>query len=511
MLLPALLALAPLSGAGQQRRLLPIPDVPGYVALKGDFHLHSINSPDSDLALPDRVASLAAEGLEFVAATDHNFITDYGPAIARLGVERFISAAPGLEMTTFEMGHFNGYPLHFDPGRTRGGVFDWTGRTPQELFDQLRVTLAPRGEGAEKPIVQVNHPRDGFLGYFNSFSVDPDTGDPGVPPGLRGVFTPYGDEFQPEAFSWDFDAYELANGKRLEILHTFRVPDPLPPGDYPDPQPVPGEIVTDDEGKALFPGQVEDWFVLLNRGLRPTAMGNSDSHGILFEEPGFARSMVYVGEGKDAQGAFTPGDVLQGIRQHNVVVTNGPFLELVVDDQRIGSDVTGSSPVARVRVRAPDWAPVDRLKVYLGGELISDEPIPPESKTSYEAVFTLTPERDDFVVAEVTGSASMFPVLSMREFESLDADVILRALGAGIDLSALNPSGALQPSKTFVVTPYAITNPVWIDADGDGTWEPRLPEPPSRAGLRRPAPRDPAREAPPPDVREAFRRLEEAP
>ncbi|HWM84832.1 MAG TPA: carboxypeptidase regulatory-like domain-containing protein, partial [Kofleriaceae bacterium] len=38
----------------------------GWIA--GDFHLHSVNSPDSELGLPERVASLAAEGLEFAAA-----------------------------------------------------------------------------------------------------------------------------------------------------------------------------------------------------------------------------------------------------------------------------------------------------------------------------------------------------------------------------------------------------------------------------------------------------------
>jgi hypothetical protein len=472
----------------------------GWIA--GDFHLHSANSPDSDLALPERVASLAAEGLEFAAATDHNFITDYGPTIARLGLERFISAVPGLEMTTFEMGHFNGYPLRVDPGRTRGGVFDWTGRRPQELFDQLRIDLAPTGEGADPPIVQVNHPRDGFLGYFNSYHLDPDTGDPGVPPGLRGVFTPFGDEFQPDAFSWDFDAIEISNGKRLELLHTFRAPDPLPPGDYPDPQPVPGEVLVDTDGNAVFPGQVEDWFVLLDRGMRATAMGNSDSHGILFEEAGFARSFIWVGEGKDEQGAFTSRDVVAGIRAHRAIATNGPFIDLTVDDVPIGGDVQGSAPIAKVRVRAPDWAPVDRLRIYMSGRVVADQAIPAASATDYEVAFTLDPERDDWVVAEATGSKSMFPVISMREFESLDADVILRALGAGIDLSGLSIIGGLQPDKTFEVTPHAITNPVWIDFDGDGRWDPRLAPPPAprrRSSVDRAAP----------DVREVFGRLKD--
>src|SRR5262249_31765204 len=94
-------------------------DTSGYVA--ADLHLHSVNSVDSELGLDDRVMSIAGEGLEFVAATDHNYITDYGPTIAKLDLQDWLTAVPGLELTTFEMGHFNGYPLRVGPGNLRGG------------------------------------------------------------------------------------------------------------------------------------------------------------------------------------------------------------------------------------------------------------------------------------------------------------------------------------------------------------------------------------------------------
>ena len=44
----------------------------------------------------------------------------------------------GVELTTFEMGHFNAYPLAIDKGSTRGGEFRWANQPPQALFDTMR-------------------------------------------------------------------------------------------------------------------------------------------------------------------------------------------------------------------------------------------------------------------------------------------------------------------------------------------------------------------------------------
>ena len=159
-------------GAGQfataQMSLQRSFSTPGWIA--GDFHVHSGPSTDSGLPIADRVASCAAEGLDVAVATDHNYITDYAPVIAAQKLDQWLLGIPGMELTTFEMGHFNGYPLKVDPGSTRGGEFVWAKQPPQKLFDQLRqLAIDPTNS-----IVQINHPRQQVLGYFAQFFVDAD-------------------------------------------------------------------------------------------------------------------------------------------------------------------------------------------------------------------------------------------------------------------------------------------------------------------------------------------------
>ena len=103
------------------------------------------------------------------------------------------------------------------------------------------------------------------------------------------------------------------------------------------------------------------------------------------------------------------------------------------------------------------------------------------------------------LIAEATGTDNMFPVSSPVEFPPLDATVIITAVSAGLDLSALPIASNLKPITQHVATPYAITNPIWIDADGNGTWTP--PEAPL---ARKPGPPRPR-----PDVRTQFAELPE--
>ena len=49
-------------------------------------------------------------------STDHNFVVDYQPVIAKLGIQKFINSAVGIELTTIDRGHFQGYPLERQPG-----------------------------------------------------------------------------------------------------------------------------------------------------------------------------------------------------------------------------------------------------------------------------------------------------------------------------------------------------------------------------------------------------------
>lgn len=466
----------------------------GWIA--GDFHVHSQPSTDSGLPIDQRVASCAAEGLEVAVATDHNYVTDYAPVIASTGLDPWLLGIPGMELTTFEMGHFNGYPLKVDPGSTRGGEFVWQAQPPAKLFEQLRMLAIDPNNS----IVQVNHPRQTVLGYFAQFYVDPDTAEPYTPTGLMGLFAPYGDEFKPSNFSYDFDAIELITGRRIEDVHTYRAPNPLPPGPFPDPQPVAGQIVVGKDGHALYPGVVETWMTMLDRGHKATGMGTSDSHHLLGDEPGYARTLLYVGHGKDVPGGFSRQDVIDAIKNHHAIATNAPFIDMHVGDAMIGDTVVKSGQVdVKITVDSPSWGKANHLVVYASeGQIIADMPI---TGTHVDTTVSFTPTKDSWVVAEVTGTDNMFPVLTPTEFPPLDATIIINALTQGLnglDLSSLPISNPIKPVRVHTSTPYAITNPIWIDVDGNG-WTPPGPPLPTK----RVAP------AAPPDVRTQFDSLPE--
>jgi hypothetical protein len=474
--LDKMITLGPGELAGVEAQLTRSYKTDGWIA--GDFHVHSQPSTDSGLPIDQRVTSCAAEGLDVAVATDHNYITDYAPVIADSGLDPWLLGIPGMELTTFEMGHFNGYPLKVDPGSTRGGEFVWAKQPPAKLFDQLRqLSVDPTNS-----IVQVNHPRQQVLGYFAQFFIDPATAEPYTPTGLMGIFAPYGDEFAPSNFSYAFDAIELITGRHIEDVHTYKAPNPLPPGPFPDPQPQPGQVVVGKDGVPLYPGVVETWFTMLDRGLQATGMGTSDSHHLLGDEPGYARTLLYVGQGKDVPGGFSRDDVVAAIKSHHAIATNAPFLNMHIGTAMIGDTIVQSGRIdIAITCDSPSWAQADHLTVYTnGGTVIADMPI---TGPHVSTTVSFTPTQDSWVVAEVTGTQNMFPVLTPTEFPPLDATIIINALFAGVnglDLSGLPSANPIKPLRVHISTPYAITNPIWIDVDGNGWNPPKTPLPQKR-------------------------------
>jgi hypothetical protein len=109
-------------------RLARVIDTPGFVS--SDFHVHGINSADSRVSHRKRVLQFAGEGVENVVMTDHHSHTDLVPTIAALSMQDFLTSTVGEEITTFDYGHFNAYPLGIDPARPSGGSTDWARAAP---------------------------------------------------------------------------------------------------------------------------------------------------------------------------------------------------------------------------------------------------------------------------------------------------------------------------------------------------------------------------------------------
>ena len=192
-------------------------DTRGYVS--ADFHIHSGKSFDSSLPLTDRVASFAAEGVEVMVSTDHDYITDYTPIIDNLELGAELNSIVGNELTggipvpadptqdgtVFPegIGHWNAWPLSVIPNNRRNGAPPDEFITPGTAIDRLRgmdslVLLGKTPDTAEigdwlpaiqagqagtvgellppdEDVVMFNHPRAGFagtvvIGMFNSLS-----------------------------------------------------------------------------------------------------------------------------------------------------------------------------------------------------------------------------------------------------------------------------------------------------------------------------------------------------
>lgn len=561
-------------------------DTTGY--LNGDFHMHARGSIDSGLSFDDRVISIAAEGLETVVSSDHNHVSDYLPYIARNGLRPWLNSVVGVELTTFEFGHFNAFPMNYDVGSINGGAVPWQSLPPQQIFDELRKhgTISP-----EETIIQVNHPRDTIMGYFSQYNVDPFTSeatltfqDPsvtGVDKIMATISTPSGPSFMRDCrsegescrgtekfestLSWDFDAIEVFNGKHLELLKHYRVPYPAsvggadgwpqhavdqiidttcadefgaeltqfctdntipaadceaPLADHPtsawcsfDTQALfaryPQGSVLCDGDTVAFPGGLDDWYNTLNyprtfiRGdatpapaepvyKRYTATGNSDSHtaGVPnFTQPGSPRNFFYVGY--DDPTKFKPADLVKAMTQHRNIISNGPFAFMKIGEASIGDEIAIANPRVDVEVvvRAAKWVGASRFRIIKNGEaaVVDDDATPTvhefqlDEGGEYRTTVSLTVDKDSWLVLEVEGDNSLFPVYTPQEIPEVNFEAAIGSIagtlgfGGGVD--------GLAPETTFPLTPFAFTNPIWLvydrPGDSDGAFTPPAPSAPS--------------------------------
>jgi hypothetical protein len=193
---------------------------------------------------------------------------------------------------------------------------------------------------------------------------------------------------------------------------------------------------------------IEDWLHLLNRGFFFPLTGSSDSHGIDGSEPGYSRTYVYYAGEKGSQ--LDQASVVQAIKEGRSFSSNGPIIDLLVNDTcRSGDTCPDGDGVVDVRIRAQNasWVAVDELRLIVNGER---RDVPFTRKPGQPLDMTLEVqillEEDAYVVLEALGKSSLYPVTQTS--------------------SATNEWGAILP--------YALTNPVFVDVDQNGTFDPPL-------------------------------------
>jgi len=126
--------------------------------------------------------------------------------------------------------------------------------------------------------------------------------------------------------------------------------------------------------------------------------------------------------------------IADAVRRGALYLTSGPLLSVTQDGASvIGANLQGAEQQVSIRIDAAPWVAVEDLNIYVNGRLRHTR------KVSAGGVYseTIHLRRDSVVVVEVMGPAT--PVYAK-----------------------------LLPG----LEPIALTNPIYVDADGDGRWQP---------------------------------------
>ncbi len=183
-----------------------------------------------------------------------------------------------------------------------------------------------------------------------------------------------------------------------------------------------------------------DWLSLWLQGEPRTATANSDSHrlGTVVALP---RTWVRVAD--DRVAALDAGAFVAALREGAAIGSTGPFVDARLEGVGPGGIFRGPRGTLTVEVRAAPWVPVSTLRVWRNAEVLLERPIARDQRVE----LPLELEADALIWIEVFGAP-------------------------GETYAAIAPG----------FTPLAFTNPIRVDADGDGHWTaPGLPEPPPPA------------------------------
>jgi hypothetical protein len=346
-----------------EARIARVLDTSGFVS--SDFHVHGMRSADSRVSDLHRVEAYSAEGVENVIMTDHHVHTDLRPAIRKAGLRHLLTATIGEEITSFDYGHWNAYPMLIDrhsPHATfsadgsrqlSGGSTDWAKAAPPgqdfPAYGALNATpaeiLALATTGAlstPDTAIQINH----ISSHFQPLKIDTSL----VPP--RDLMT------------------DLERARR-RLPSTGAVPNLFQ--HYPALELWNGNARSHQAEFLLQ--RIGIWMNHLNQGLRTTFIADTDSH--TFTDLNSAGARTWTASPTDAPSAIHGGDVAAAVWAGKAVGGQGVYVQtrlLATDgsgdvaDLSLGGDTSmtdaAGNVVLEIRVQSPAWAGWDRVEVY---------------------------------------------------------------------------------------------------------------------------------------------------
>ena len=226
----------------------------------------------------------------------------------------------------------------------------------------------------------------------------------------KGLDVYFGTVAKKDEWSWDFDSYEVLN-------ENYQL------------------------GWTTAPGNLQsvkrDWFNMQNRGIRATGIGNSDSHTVVSSIAGVPRS--YMVSSTDVPSGIDEIEIAQSVKNQRVTVACGILPQIFVDGKNaLGEDFSThkKSISLQLKVQAASWISCSKAELLRNGIVIRTFDLTRNGNAiCLDTMVNLRPSKDSWYILIAHGNQAMFPMVGTLE----------------------------RP-----VMPLGFTNPVWVDADGDG-------------------------------------------
>ena len=448
--------------------------------VSADLHVHGAASFDSSMPDVDRVLSFAACDVDVIISTDHDVIGHYADTVSALGLDDRLTVVDGVETTghvptlrvpgdplPHVIGHYNFWPLAYQPGLPRAGAPFDEFIEPAALFARVEPLFTAPG------IRQLNHPwapgefgRD--LGFPRALKLNLLAPLPASDDGTaQGMYVRNG--------NGDHDTQEVMNGSQNDQYPAYRA----------------------------------FWFYLLNQGVAKTGTANSDSHSLTAETVGAPRNLIWTST--TAGPGFDIATFNASLKAGTVLGTNGPIIETRIidgaDEHRPSLSPLGTTASAQLQltVSAAPWVVVDEIRIVVNGKVV---------RTIDGAALSMPP--DPFGTAGLVRFDGLIALGELVSDRSHDAWMVVEAgarlplagdLGGGVgnakdgvpdtadnnhdgvvdarDIAAGEDTGPMAPPPApprddlrrhfYEVVPggypLAFTNPFLFDLDGNGRYD----------------------------------------
>ena len=193
--------------------------------------------------------------------------------------------------------------------------------------------------------------------------------------------------------------------------------------------------------------RIQNWLQMLNLGYRIPGVVNTDAH-YTFHGSGWLRN--YIKSSTDDPGEADLMEICHALERGQIVMTSGPFMEVKAsaggESVGPGDDLIATTGMVQlhVRVECPNWFDVNRVQVFING------------RADGEYNFVRGTDRDTFSNSSVKFDSSIEIPLNT------DAHIIVAACSQG------RPLGRVYGSEAGKNLPGAVSNPIFVDTQGDG-------------------------------------------